>query len=217
MYDDFMLRLFLIIFMTLVQMAIVDFADAATHTPSPDSQNPALSTPPKPKNQEELSTLNLSEEKPPLPKGKSAFYSYTQSISPLLGIEYDFFQPHDLSNVPLNYFFGIAYMFHSITNEHWEVGADLQSNSRFYLNGGYKWIFEQFNEFRIFVKTGLSLRFDNGAGFATFVDYKRYQARGTIGFEKLYLDPISLRVQLDFQFGADEISALLGVGYSWGW
>ncbi len=203
----------------IISMAVCINGNAATHTPSPDTPITSASPAPDPTTkQADLSTLSVSPSTiPKEPPAKTIFYSYNQSISPRSGIEYDFFQPHNLSNSAVNYLFGFEYMFASVTSQHWEIGADLMSNSRFYFNGGYKWIFNQFDEFRTFAKVGASLRFDTGASLATFVDYKAYQVRGTFGFEKLFLDPISLRVEIELEAGLDEIAGFLCLGYSWGW
>lgn len=211
---------FVILFSTLV-MASTSFS--ATHEPSPDTD--AVVTPPnddsqKKKAEKDLSTLTVAPPQPP-PKstGEKIYFPYSQSISPRLGAGYFLTIPSDPPNEDQQLFtlFGLQYMMKSVTHRHWEIGIDVISESRAYLNFGLKWISTQTEKFRPFFKAGISQRWDRQDGLEALVDFKSYSIRGTAGWELLLWDPASLRFDFDVQAGTDEVTAIGTLGYSWPW
>lgn len=156
---------------------------------------------------------NESIPKSSLPKNK--FYDISQSVSFHLGLAPDFRKlNHGEHNTP--WFWGFDYTFKSSTMRHFELAADLYSNNKLYILGDYKFIFYQTEELRPYLRTGLSLRFDEGDHLETPFDLKSYGFVFGGGVEDIMHGYQSLRIGLDFYLGHKSFTALILLGYSWG-
>jgi hypothetical protein len=200
---------------TLVLIPVLVFA--APEDPAPNlDQNPTPVT--ETGDLYKLKPVDVSQPGPQKTKNvraeKEYLYPYQSSMGPRLGVS--------LSNKSIEieefvYLVGFYYMFPSISSQHIEAGADLLSNRVGRVNGAYKWIFNGSEKFRPFTKAGLSLLLESEKGLGNVIDYHQYSARIGGGVEDLLQDPASLRWDLEFTVGFQEVGVNLVFGYSWGW
>ncbi len=196
---------------------------SAPHEPSPETNNSATSTPDesgKRKAEKDLSTLSVTpKQENTETRGSKVYFPYTQSLSARLGVGYFATVPSDPpdNDEALFYLFGIQYMMTSMTHRHWEIGVDIASESRAFLHASLKWVSTQTEKFRPFFKVGIAQRWDRADELESLVDYKSYSLRGTAGWELLTIDPASIRFDIELQIGADEVTGLCTLGYSWPW
>lgn len=171
-----------------------------------------------PSREEEMHSLTVTTP-PPLVKSEKKFassenyfYPYQSSISPRFGV---FFDSQNLTSI--QYIFGFNYLAESVTNRHWEFGADLYSNANGSLSGGYRWIFFPNDKFRPYAKAGGSLLMVPSDGLGNFISLSHYRVLGAVGFEDILRDPMSVRIDLEVAVGTQRSSVQLCVGYSWAW
>lgn len=148
-------------------------------------------------------------------KENNYFYPYSTSMGPRLGVQFDSERVSKRQS-PI-YVLGFFYMLPSISSTHFEIGADLHSNSTGSANFYWRRFFFSTESFRPFIKGGGSLLIQPHKGLANFVDYKNYNARLGVGIEDLVKDPVSFRADLELTAGLSGYSVNFLLGYSWAW
>jgi hypothetical protein len=147
---------------------------------------------------------------------KKTFFPYTSSLSIEAGAAANFKELDKHSNYGYPGAIAFRYMLDSNNSDHHEYGFDLITGKDpiFYLDWGYKHIFDHTDYFRPFFKLGFSMRFDEGDHLETAFDLKSYSLVATLGLEKFLHDPGSMRLDLDMHLGTEDLLLLLCLGWS---
>ncbi len=197
-------------------------ASAAPVPLAPNIDEPEVPDPNQtpPKNPELIESVDIT---PPPAVGQESddesfsseyFYPYRKSMSPRLGIMYNSIAASEGNS--MLYAIGFQTLWSSPTLKNYEAGADLISDGTGRVNFQQRWFFSR-SRMRPYAKAGAGLKLTPKDGLATILKLANYNARAAIGLERLFLAPLSLRVELEVGVGIEDVEALLSFGYSWAW
>ncbi len=140
------------------------------------------------------------------------FYPYSRALSARFGGVFD---SQKISDNGILFLAGVIYLYRYKSNEYYDFGFDVRNDSYGTIHAERRWISGRART-RTYAKAGVGLNLVPNDQLATFLKFKNYQVRGAVGFEKTFINPMSMRYELELLAG-DGISAILSVGYSWGW
>lgn len=143
-------------------------------------------------------------------KENSEFYGYRQAFTfggaGTINID---------TEINTNYHF--FYLLPSEKNWHWEVGAELFSAGPGSFNFGYRSFWRKFSRFRPYYKGSIALKTEGDDGIAESLQLDNYRLRAALGFENVFLEPLSYRLEIEGSVGKSEFLVLLRAGISWAW
>jgi hypothetical protein len=146
--------------------------------------------------------------------GSEYFYRYRNSMSPRVGMVFN--SDEYTEDKRILFLVGFQFFYQTRSQKSYESGLDLVSNSTGRAHFQRRWIFSR-TRFRPYTKAGLGVKLVPRDGLATILKFTNFEARGAIGFERLLLAPLSLRMELELTAGPREFEAIASAGYSWAW
>lgn len=111
---------------------------------------------------------------------------------------------------------GVSYLFPWKGMMKTEAGVDLTFIGHGFVTVMQRRIHNENSGFRPYYRYGVMLNIDPDDKLAAVSDWKTYLGRVGIGFEGIQKPSQSLRVELDFAAGAQDLMGLFSVGYVWG-
>jgi len=159
-------------------------------------------------------TVDIAE--PPKPGRKTKlgyFYHYRRSFTLRYGGMYRKILPHDDKTYANG---GIQFGFMTESRSQYEIGADVVSGGNGMLHVARKWVFDD-SRLRRFTKAGLGFFIEPENNFASLMKYETLLIEGALGLEYLFVDPQSIRAEIEAGFGHKTLQAAFFLGYVWAW
>lgn len=141
------------------------------------------------------------------------FFPYSKSLSARVGYLFDNQKFSDKSFI---FFGGVILQLRQDISKYYDLGIDLTSDATANIHAERRWIYTR-TKFRPYTKAGLGLNLKAEEQLTTFIRINNYQLRWAIGFEQLYLNPMSWRFEFEAFAGLGSVGAQASVGYSWAW
>jgi hypothetical protein len=152
----------------------------------------------KPENEGEIrKSIDISPP-PPIPPGyqqkQEYFHKYRQALTAQIGFVYDTKAVSDGTEMLSR--LGAQYLFTTESHLNFEGGADLLSDGSGAIHVSQRKIYGQ-SRFRPYIKAGAGVRIVPADQLATFLRHENYQIRAAAGFEQLFKDPYSYRLEIE--------------------
>lgn len=183
--------------------------------PALEEQKPSANASQIPKDQLVISQPEFQDRESESEEEPRIHYQYTSSASPRIGgyLDNNLFKEKKSAL----YSFGATYLLPRNRSPQLEVGADVLSNSSGHIHASRRMIWAEREAFRPFYKLGLSHRIQADYKLASLVRVKNYYLQTSIGLEDLIRRPMSVRIEVQFEFNLSNQFLSLFFGYSWGW
>lgn len=209
----------LTVFLTFVLLATS--AHTAVNDPSPDFNDP-------PSNEASGGIVDESLRKsldiapappaPPVPAERRVrldyFHKYRKGLSAMVAAVADTKRVQNEEGILTRG--TVRYLFHDRDLKAFEGGADLDSDGTGAIHLARRFIYAQ-TKFRSYEKLGVAVRIDPDDQLGTFLRYQHYQLRGAAGFEYLWREPASYRIELEGSASFHSLQAGIYAGVTWAW
>lgn len=217
MIKNFIYKVFILVAISfLVSNLFVKQSWAAKQDPSPDfTELPEAKDPHDQQNSRAALEFVDVANPPALPPSRHSqeyFYPYSRALSARFGGVFD---SQKISDNGILFLAGVLYLYRHQPNEFYDFGFDIRNDSFGTIHAERRWISGR-SRARAYAKAGFGLNLVPEDQLATFLKFKNYQLRGALGIEESFINPMSLRYELEILAG-NGIGAILSVGYSWGW
>ncbi len=161
-------------------------------------------------------TVDIAEPPPPQksPARIGYYYRYRQSLTLRLGGMFRRNLPEEQDET-----FSVIGLQFSLKTDHqsiYEIGADMLSGAQGAVHLARKWVYGD-SRFRPFTKIGLGLIVEPKNNLASVLKYEKLLLEGSWGFEHLFADPQSIRIELEAAAGRENLQGTLLLGYVWAW
>src|SRR5690606_39766587 len=144
------------------------------------------------------------------------FYPFRRSLSVYLGTVFGFKDSTDHDNF-MNYVGGFKYLLPTRSSMRWELGADLLTLGNGHISVSRRRIYSETSAFRPYYRYGITHKFVPDERFASFSNYDNYLAAFAVGFEDIRASAKSIRLEIEFLAGTEDLLGLFTIGYSWAW
>lgn len=209
---------FFLTFVLIVGLNSTELASAAPDRPSPDFRDDPPAEEAVGAN-DFMKVEGMSITQPPFSEDVDQrelgyYHRFRKSLTARVGSMYDTKATDEGQHVP--YLMGVQYQFPARDLGTYEAGFDLLSGGTGQVQASKVIVFSR-TKFRPYAKAGVGLRIEPDDQMASFVKFENYQGRAAIGFERLTLDAMSLRVELELSISLRSVQGTSSLGYVWAW